>query len=110
MSGTAESPLAEAMNRLWVKYLPQMEERVATLRGVAKSAANGNLTTIEQQQAGSDAHKLAGVLGTFGMNEGTDLAREAESLCGGSLDGDPVVTARLAEIAERLRAMIANRR
>ena len=67
MSETAESPLAEAMNRLWVKYLPQMEERVATLRKAAESAANGNLTAIEQQQAGADAHKLAGVLGTFGL-------------------------------------------
>ncbi len=110
MSGTAESPLAEAMNRLWVKYLPQMEERVGTLRKAAQNAANGNLTAIELQQAGSDAHKLAGVLGTFGINEGTELAREAESLCGGSFEGDPVVTTRLAAIAEHLRDMIANRR
>jgi HPt (histidine-containing phosphotransfer) domain-containing protein len=104
------TPLAEAMNRLWVKYLPQMEERVGTLRKAAESAANGNLTTIEQQQAGSNAHKLAGVLGTFGMNEGSELAREAECLCGGSLDGDPVVTARLTAIAEQLRALMADRK
>jgi HPt (histidine-containing phosphotransfer) domain-containing protein len=104
------SPLAEAMNRLWVKYLPQMEERAGSLRKAAESAINGNLTAIQQQRASSDAHKLAGVLGTFGMNEGTELAREAESLCSDSIGGDPLITARLAAIAEQLRAMIANRR
>ena len=84
MSDAQGSPLAEAMNRLWSKFLPQMEQRAA------------------------DAHKLAGVLGTFGLNEGTDLAREAESLYGGSLDGNPIATSRLRAIAEQLQAMIAN--
>jgi HPt (histidine-containing phosphotransfer) domain-containing protein len=106
---TVGSPIAEAMNRLWVKYLPQMEERVATLRKAAESTANGKLTEIEQQRAGAEAHKLAGVLGTFGLKEGTDLAREAESLYGSTLDGSGAVAARLAAIAEQLQLMIANR-
>ena len=89
MSETAESPLAEAMNRLWAKYLPQMEERVATLQqGRRERWPTEHLTQLNSKQAGSDAHKLAGVLGTFGLNEGTELAREAESLYGGSLEGD----------------------
>lgn len=109
MSGTAESPLAEAMNRLWVKYLPQMEERVGTLRKAAQNAANGNLTAIELQQAGSDAHKLAGVLGTFGLQQGTELAREAEDVYAGPLNDSAAISARLTEIAERLRTIIASR-
>lgn len=109
MRESAGSPMAEAMNRLWVKYLPQMEERVATLRKAAQSAGDGKLTAIEQQQAGADAHKLAGVLGTFGLKEGTDLAREAESLYESTLDGNWAVAARLAAIAEQLQVMIANR-
>lgn len=109
MGDTQGSPLAEAINRLWVKYLPQMEERVGTLRKAAERAARGELTAIEQREAGADAHKLAGVLGTFGLKEGTDLAREAESLYGSALDGSPAVARRLAAIAEQLQVMIASR-
>ena len=105
----SDAPLADAMNRLWAKYLPQMEERVGTLQKAGESLANGTLTTTGQERAGADAHKLAGVLGTFGLKEGTELAREAENLYGGSLDGDPEVVSRLRAIAEQLRSMIANR-
>jgi HPt (histidine-containing phosphotransfer) domain-containing protein len=104
------SPLAEAMNRLWTKFLPQMAERVTTLQKAAESTARGTLGEAEQQTASSDAHKLAGVLGTFGLQEGTDLAREAESLYAGTLDGSAAISARLTQIAEQLRTIIASRR
>ena len=45
------------------------------------------------------------------MNEGTELAREAESSVRGfDLVRLRLITARLAAIAEQLRAMVANRR
>lgn len=109
MGETAANPLAEAMNRLWAKHLPQMEERVATLRKAAQSLANGTLTEAEQQQAAADAHKLAGVLGTFGLKEGTELAREAEALYESVLDGNSAAAVRLASVAEQLQMMLANR-
>ena len=109
MGDAQESPLAKAMNRLWTKYMPQMEERVGTLQKAAKNLENGILTATERELAGADAHKLAGVLGTFGLKEGTELAREAESLYGGPLDGDQVSAKRLRAIAEQLRSMIETR-
>ena len=82
------------MNRFWEKFLPQMEERVATLEETAVRLASGAaLSCEEQNKAGADAHKLAGVLGTFGLKEGTDLAREAECLFGGVLDADSATVA-----------------
>ena len=107
MGNAAASPLAEAMNRLWAKHQPQMEVRAAILRTAAAHLASGMLTEDEQQQAAAEAHKLAGVLGTFGLTEGTDLAREAEDLLGAS----PVNNSgmRLSMIAERLRAIVATR-
>lgn len=107
--GDASDALAQAMNRLWAKHLPQMQERVATLKRAAEMLASGTLTETEQHQAGAEAHKLAGVLGTFGLKEGTELAREAEGLYETSLDGNLRGASRLAEIAARLQAMIANR-
>jgi HPt (histidine-containing phosphotransfer) domain-containing protein len=103
-----ESQLSDALNRLWAKYLSQMEERVGTLQKAAECLANGTLTPSQQELAGADAHKLAGVLGTFGLKEGTELAREAESFYGAYLDGNPAVVARLKAIAEHLQTMIAN--
>ena len=108
MGDPSASQLSEAMNLLWQKFLPQMEERVATLQSAAVRLASGSsLIAEEQSRAAAEAHKLAGVLGTFGLKEGTELAREAEVLFEGSLDAAP--TARLREIAERLQAMIAGR-
>jgi HPt (histidine-containing phosphotransfer) domain-containing protein len=102
-------PLAEAMNRLWEKHLLQMQERVATLQRAAENLANGTLTATEQQLAAAEAHKLAGVLGTFGLKEGTELAREAEALYESSLDTNSVAASRLSAIARQLRASIASR-
>ena len=110
MGDPAASQISEAMNRLWQKFLPQMQERVATLRFSATRLASGvSLSAEEQSVAAGDAHKLAGVLGTFGLKEGTELAREAEGLFEGSSDGGPATGARLISIAEQLNAMIASR-
>lgn len=109
MGENAPNPLAEAMNRLWTKHLPQMKGRVATLQKAAENLTNGTLSSEEQQRAAAEAHKLAGVLGTFGLNEGTELAREAEALYESSLKGNPRAPSRLTVIADRLQIMIANR-
>jgi HPt (histidine-containing phosphotransfer) domain-containing protein len=110
MGDAAASQLSEAMNRLWEKFLPQMHERVVILQNAAARLASGTaLSTEEQNRASADAHKLAGVLGTFGLKEGTDLAREAEGLYGGVLEANAATTARLIAIAEQLKAMITSR-
>ena len=100
--------IAEIMNRMWAKHLPEIEDRVAVLENAAAAASEGALTAELREQAGSAAHKLAGVLGTFGLDQGTNLAREAESLytregSAALLDGRP------AAIAEQLRAVVASR-
>lgn len=110
MAEPLASQMSEAMNRLWEKFLPQMEERVSTLENAAARLAAANaLSADEQSRAGAEAHKLAGVLGTFGLKEGTELAREAEVLYSGELQTDPEKSSRLRVIAEELKAMIAGR-
>lgn len=110
MSDTVGSQLSEAMDRLWTKFQPQMVQRVSTLKKAAESAAKSTLGADEQQMASSDAHKLAGVLGTFGLQEGTELAREAENLYAGALAEAAAISTRLAQIAEQLQTIIASRR
>ena len=99
--------ITAALDRLWQQFLPQIEERVAALEAAAHALAGRKLTDEQRDAANSAAHKLAGVLGTFGLTKGTILAREAEMLCTG--DADPASAPRLADIAAHLRTLISDR-
>ena len=108
MTEHVEAPeLKAALDRLWKQFLPQMEERVAVLEAAGTALTAGRLSENQREAAQSAAHKLAGVLGTFGMTKGTILAREAEMLCSG--DADPASAAQLTEIAAQLRSLVAGR-
>ncbi len=114
MDPIGQNVLTEALDRMWGKFLPQMGERVATLEAAAAGLAAGTLTCGQRAEACAAAHKLAGVLGSFGLTKGTILAREAEILYSGEPEAhpatDPEAAARLSEIAVRLRAMIETRK
>ncbi|MDE3186922.1 MAG: Hpt domain-containing protein [Acidobacteriota bacterium] len=110
MESAGQDTLAEAMDRLWVRFLPQLEERVAALESAATALAQGTLVPAQREQASEVAHKLAGVLGTFGLDEGTSLARETELAYSGDHHADSAAAARLSQIASQLRAMVAGRK
>jgi HPt (histidine-containing phosphotransfer) domain-containing protein len=102
--------LAEALNRLWCQFLPQMFDRVAALEAAVAPLAAGTLSDPEREEANDAAHKLAGILGSFGVPEGTLLAREAETLCVCQTETAAAGAARLTEIVAELRALIENRK
>ena len=104
----AQPELNQALDRLWRQFLPQIDERVATLEDAATALSTGELADERRDGAQAAAHKLAGVLGTFGLTKGTILAREAEMLYSG--DSDPASAERLAEIATQLKVIIATRK
>lgn len=106
-SSPNEVAVAEAMKRLWAQYFPKIEERVVELESAAVSCIQGNLSDDQRQRAREAAHKLAGVLGTFGIDRGTQLAREAERYYS---DSGPLTQGnamRQAEIAAQIRASVA---
>jgi HPt (histidine-containing phosphotransfer) domain-containing protein len=110
MAADAQSDLSQALDRMWARFLPQMQERVDTLDAAAQAFAVGPLSPERQQEAHSAAHKLAGVLGTFGLTRGTDLARELEIFYSPQSDPEPELAARLASTAAELRTIIAERK
>ena len=101
--------LSDALNRLWSQFLPQMEERVKAIESANQALAAGRLGAEERARANAAAHKLAGVLGTFGLTKGTVLAREAEMLFVSESGIDATTLPRLKEIVRQLREMIAHR-
>ncbi|HEX8245339.1 MAG TPA: Hpt domain-containing protein, partial [Longimicrobium sp.] len=113
-SPTAAAPAARetvraAVGQLWARARGAMLERVAVLERAAQATAEGRLGGALRQQATDEAHRLSGALGTFGLPEGTRLARELEGQFGGGrylTEGDG---ARLATAAAALRRMIETR-
>jgi len=102
--------MSEALDRLWNQFRPEMDERVALLEAANQALAAKKLSMHQRGEANSAAHKLAGVLGTFGLTKGTVLAREAEVMYSGDADPDPNSLPRLKEIAQELKAIIASRK
>src|ERR1035441_6740425 len=84
-----QNALSQALDVLWARFLPLIEERVDLLESAGAPGAANRLSIEEHQAAGAAAHKLAGVLGTFGLTEGTALARELEMLYSGQSAPDP---------------------
>ncbi|HVU47708.1 MAG TPA: Hpt domain-containing protein, partial [Terracidiphilus sp.] len=68
--------LTAALDRLWVRFLPEIRERVTIVESAIQTLSSGALSAEQKEAAASAAHKLAGVLGTFSLHRGTELARE----------------------------------
>jgi HPt (histidine-containing phosphotransfer) domain-containing protein len=98
--------IADALKALWVKFLPQMQERVSAIEEANRALQTGTLSSGQRSAAAEAAHKLAGVLGTFGLTSGTELAREAEDLYASETSIDQDGLARLNFIAQQLTAII----
>ena len=78
-AGSAEHELRMAMQALWDEARPRVLERIATLEDAVAALLAGGLGDAEREEARAAAHKLAGSLGTFGIEQGTVIARGLES-------------------------------
>jgi len=98
--------LTAALDRLWARFLPEIRERVSVIESAIQSLAAGSLTAERQEAAASAAHKLAGVLGTFNLQRGTELARALEL----QFSGAPDSAAHLSPLISELRSIIETRK
>jgi HPt (histidine-containing phosphotransfer) domain-containing protein len=98
--------LHDLLATLWARSRQTISERVEVLR-----AAHRNLRTNpadkNARRAGADAaHKLAGILGTFGLPDGTNLARRVELLLESSALLRPFDLEGLQQTIDQLQQMI----
>ena len=107
MEPIAQPDLDAALDRMWAKFLPELEKRVAFLERANAALAAGTLNVDLRAKANAAAHKLAGVLGTFGLPRGTDLAREAEGLFGQTTPPGKVEIERLQVLLAELAILIS---
>lgn len=79
-SASVEQEFNRKMEQMWLKHQAKMLERMKLLRKAVFELRKANLSSELQSSAEKAAHKLAGVLGMFSRETGTDLAREIETL------------------------------
>lgn len=72
--------LDESLQKLWEKARVTALERVDALEQAILLLMERRLSQDAQREAERHAHKLAGLVGTFGYHEGTRLARAMEGL------------------------------
>jgi HPt (histidine-containing phosphotransfer) domain-containing protein len=74
----ANEQLKLLLLKLWETSKATIAERLETIRQAQARMANNTLKAADRKNAIDAAHKLAGILGTFGLPEGTELARQVE--------------------------------
>jgi len=94
---------------MWVRHRSQILERVVALEVAAAAVTVKTLTEAEHEAAHSAAHKLAGTLGMFNLERGTDPARELELAYSSESRLAAASGKRLASLAAELRTMIESR-
>jgi len=106
----SDAELSHAMDGLWARFLPDIRARVSVLEAGAQAASEGKLTAKQREAAQSAAHKLAGVLGTFGLTRGTVLARELELTFARESSPQRDAGPKIAEAARELRSIVESRK
>jgi HPt (histidine-containing phosphotransfer) domain-containing protein len=99
--------LQAAMAQVWQKSLPLLRERVSTLERALTAVQNNQLTPELRSNAALEAHRLAGLLGTFGYPEGTDAARMFETVFDSDAILQPNLPETLAPALVTLRAIVS---
>jgi HPt (histidine-containing phosphotransfer) domain-containing protein len=107
MSGSnADEQVQGALAEVWTRMHQAILERVEVVERGALELANESPDVKCVEAGRGEAHKLAGVLGSFGLNRGTELARELEgrlaAMRGGAADS--------IRLAGELRQIVENGR
>lgn len=98
--------VGEMLLAIWRKNYPVMMARLGVLQKACDALNTGSLDEVTRGDAHVAAHKLAGVLGTFGLAEGSDIASRLEA----SLDPeanaplDPSFCASVARLENMIEA------
>ncbi len=79
-SNSVEQEFNQKMEQMWQQYQGLMAERMKVLHTAVSVLLKGDLSSYLHHSAETAAHKLAGVLGMFDRQVGTNLAREIETL------------------------------
>ena len=75
-----DAKIDNVLAQLWQKNLPTVRERLDLLDKFGAAASSGKLDEPTRIEALSIAHKLAGSLGMYGYQQGTEVASKMEGI------------------------------
>lgn len=76
----ADAGLDDALAALWLRARPRVDGRIDVLDEAAAALAAGTLDDALRERARTQAHQLAGLLGTLGLPDASPVARRLEHL------------------------------
>ncbi|MDW5595584.1 response regulator [Conexibacter stalactiti] len=99
-----ESVVPEELAELWEELRPAVLVQVAAVRAAVAALHAGPLPAEAREQARTDAHQLAGSLGSFGFDAAGRAARtlELRFKAGPASEEAPELDALVRELAEQL--------
>lgn len=98
----------ELLQSLWVKNYPLLLERLKLISAAKDKLDAGYLDDQCRKDGGEAAHKLAGILGTFGLPQGSVLASKIEVLLAGDTSTCVQRAGELSSWVRELGAVIAS--
>jgi len=98
----------DLLQALWVKNYPILTERLKLIRAAKNKVDSGYLDDAVRKDGEEAAHKLAGILGTFGLPQGSVLASKIESLLANDTSACLQRSAELASLVQELEAVVAS--
>lgn len=104
-----ESKLEQLLMQLWRTNEVVLRERLTLIQRAYLAIEAAALDRDTRIAARNAAHKLAGVLGTFALPRGTDLARQAELLLDSSHALNPQDALALGAIVRELDSLITGK-
>jgi HPt (histidine-containing phosphotransfer) domain-containing protein len=99
-----DTQIDNVLTQIWQKNLPTLHERLNLLDQYGVAAASGILDEPTRLEALGIAHKLAGSLGMYGYQQGTELAAKMERIL---KSPTPETLLTLQSLAADLRASLA---
>ncbi|MBT9331366.1 Hpt domain-containing protein [Paracidobacterium acidisoli] len=99
-----KAQLAAKLQALWEASQATIQERMEALRAAQRRLAAHPSDGEARRSGHGAAHKLAGVLGVFGLPRGSELASEIEARLAGEA---ALSVAELSALAERIEALAA---
>ena len=103
---SVEQEFESKMDRMWLKHQAKMSERMEVLKEAVSRVKQDSCNTELQHSAKRAAHKLAGVLGMFSRDAGTDIAREIETLLHDNLVLDNEQKKQFISLVEDLDSLL----
>jgi HPt (histidine-containing phosphotransfer) domain-containing protein len=101
-----EYELTQRILKLWERYKQLCMERLSVIEEARTAASPTALDDEVRGKAESAAHKLAGVLGSIGLPEGSRIASEIEALLQPGDTLAPGQLLRLFELVANLRSQL----